>query len=91
MSDVTSDECIAMWQNMELRRYIARYSLRKAKGGDLAEDYLQCAWIQIWQRCAAGQTMEHYKAVAARAIRAAYMREWRARQRDRLAREMRMR
>ena len=71
---MTGEECIKLFNDLELRRYIIKRAQGRAKTDEDVEDYVQEAWLRIWERCEAGQEFECYCLAAKRAIKAAYER-----------------
>ena len=76
---MTGEECIEIYNNLELRRYICDMARNRAKTQEDMEDYIQDAWFRVWQNGLPCQKISCYKRIAMKAIHAAYMRSWRYR------------
>ena len=70
--------CAQLYGNQELTAYIAAQARRHFSCLQDQEDARQEAWMAI-DGAVAGMPCPAYKRIAYRAIRAAYMREWRSR------------
>jgi DNA-directed RNA polymerase specialized sigma24 family protein len=81
---LTGEECVLLFNDLHLRNYVIQRAKGRAKTVEDAEDYVQLAWLSIWQKCEYGWEFECYCACARRAIKTAYERDRRRRQRIKL-------
>jgi DNA-directed RNA polymerase specialized sigma24 family protein len=81
---LTGEECTRLFGDLHLRSYIIKRAHGRAKTIEDAEDYIQSAWLAVWQKCEWGMEFDCYCACARRAIKTAYERDRRRRQRLKL-------
>jgi hypothetical protein len=68
------DEFIALFENSDLRKFIIDTSKSRNKLPQVQEDFVQESWLAL--SCApAGHSIEAYKDIAERAIKAGYWQE----------------
>ncbi len=60
----------------ELRSWVIEKARERTKDEELQKDCIQEAWLYIWDT-GPNMTMEFYRDIARRAIKACYDREWR--------------
>ncbi len=76
---MTEKDCVELYQNSELNRYIWSLAHRRSRTHEDAEDYFQEAWVKIWKNVKNDAPIEYYQKIVDRAIDAAYRRKLRRR------------